>query len=353
MAVPRQSLLVLFLAIVPAIELRAEPDYIDPRLNNVPGLYVEEANVAPGQWYWRLVSVVFENEQESGGQHHIFFKALNDAGQPIESQKTWGAYATGCTRGVNCTEVSQLTKGAIDGYWANYAMYGSCAPGPYGAWIDEAAGPSDAYWGMGMHNPDGTPCNAHVNFRLTWRWTQAVAVQPTFQVSPTSFSRTVTEGENLSNDLFTVSNVGGGTLNYAISESASWLSVNPLSGSTPGPANPHTISYSTAGLTIAGSPYNTTITVADSNATNTPVLITVQVNVVPIIVPGDFDGDGDVDMKDYGAFQVCFSGNAPQPAPSCANALLDLDLDVDANDLSIFIGCMSGDRIQGNPDCAD
>lgn len=353
MNMPIRCYLILLGIVGPVFIARAEPDYVDPRLDNFPGLYVEEANVAPGQWYWRLERVEFENEQESGGQHHIFFKALNASGQPIENQLTWGGWSTGCTRGVDCTEVSQLTKGAIDGYWANFAMFGSCAPGPYGAWIDEAAGPSDAYWGMGMHNPDGTPCNAHVNFRLTWRWTEAVPAQPTIQISPISFFHTVTEGENPPDDVFTVSNAGGGTLDYTISESAPWLSVSPISGSSTGTANPHTILYGTDTLTVEGSPYSTLITVSDPDATNPQETISVQIEVVPVVIPGDFDGDGDVDMQDYGAFQVCFSGNLPQTAPSCAKALMDGDTDVDANDLAIFLGCMSGPGIPGHTGCAD
>ncbi len=340
------------LMVLGATPLMAEPDYIDPQLDGFPGLYVEEANVAPGQWYWRLVTIEYENEFESGGQHHIFFKALNASGQPIENQEVWGAYSTGCTRGVDCTEISQFTKGPVDGYWANFAMFGSCAPGPYGAWVDEAAGPSDAYWGMGMHNPTGTPCNAHVNFRLTWQWTQAVAVQPILDVSTSSISRIVTEGENLTSDSFTVGNTGGGTANYTISESVPWLSVSPTAGSSSGPGNSHSIDYMTAGLTTAGSPYSTTITVSDPSASNSPQTINVQVEVVPIIIPGDFDGDGDVDMIDYGAFQACFSGNQPQLEPTCTKARFDGDVDVDHNDLSFFMGCMSGANMIGDPGCA-
>ena len=51
--------------------------------------------------------------------------------------------------------------------------------------------------------------------------------------------------------------------------------------------------------------------------------------VIPT-TPGDFDGDGDVDMSDFGRFQACYTGQGiPQNHPNCTSALLDEDADVD------------------------
>lgn len=260
----------------------AAPDYWDPRLDTLGVCYIE-ANVPAGTWYWRLVSGAYENENESGGTHHIYYKCLNSSGQPIENQRCWAGWPSAnptapCpSRPANPDGTVQVfTKGSVDGYWANFAMAGGWCPfwpegphGPYGAWVD---GASDEIWGMGM------PCNLHVNYRYTWQWTQkSGALPPTISRSPTSFIRSVVEGNNLADDTFTVSNSGGGTLNYTISDDAAWLSVSPASGDSVGEADTITIDYSVAGLSPGT--HNATITITDPAATNTPQTIAVTVNV--------------------------------------------------------------------------
>jgi hypothetical protein len=69
-------------------------------------------------------------------------------------------------------------------------------------------------------------------------------------------------------------------------------------------------------------------------------------------IPGDMDGDGDVDQTDFGLLQVCLSGpNVPQTNPSCTLARLDPDSDVDHDDAQILRGCTSGPEVPGNPLC--
>ncbi len=73
-----------------------------------------------------------------------------------------------------------------------------------------------------------------------------------------------------------------------------------------------------------------------------------------VLVPGDMDRDGDVDLVDFGRFQVCLKGaGQSQGEPTCALAKLDVDDDVDAGDLTIFQGCVSGARLPADPGCAD
>jgi hypothetical protein len=73
----------------------------------------------------------------------------------------------------------------------------------------------------------------------------------------------------------------------------------------------------------------------------------------PPAIPGDFDGDGDVDQEDFGRFQACYTGDGvAQTEPQCAGAVIDDDLDVDSGDFDIFRGCLSGPEIPGDPDCA-
>ena len=71
-------------------------------------------------------------------------------------------------------------------------------------------------------------------------------------------------------------------------------------------------------------------------------------------VPGDFDGDDDVDQEDFGVFQKCLTGpDAGPPAPGCSLADIDPDNDVDAVDLGKFKQCRTGPEIPGSLTCAD
>lgn len=68
--------------------------------------------------------------------------------------------------------------------------------------------------------------------------------------------------------------------------------------------------------------------------------------------PADLDRDGDVDLEDFGRFQVCFSGaDTPQADPACAAARLDDDSDVDLSDFGLFQQCISGPSVPAAPPC--
>jgi hypothetical protein len=146
----------------------------DSRLTNLLGVYRVEASPPAGAWYWCLVSGVYEDETESGGNHNIYYKCLDQYGSPIENQACWAGYPTSSPT----TFVTIYTKGALDGYWGNWAMGGGnwCPAwpdgghGPYGAGAGnhgDANNYTDEVWGMGM------PCNLHVNYRYIWQWTQS------------------------------------------------------------------------------------------------------------------------------------------------------------------------------------
>jgi hypothetical protein len=55
----------------------------------------------------------------------------------------------------------------------------------------------------------------------------------------------------------------------------------------------------------------------------------------------DLDGDGDVDMDDFGLLQKCFSGSM-QLKVGCGGYDRNHDLKIDSFDISAFIDCFSG-----------
>ncbi len=82
----------------------------------------------------------------------------------------------------------------------------------------------------------------------------------------------------------TISNTGGGTLTWAASSNASWLSVSPTSGTAPSSA---TVSVTgTAGL-AAGS-YSSTITVSATGASNSPQTAAVSLTVTSSALTASF-----------------------------------------------------------------
>lgn len=142
---------------------------------------------------------------------------------------------------------------------------------------------------------DGVPGNADTtdqDFALVvYNGNTGTSPNPTIGVSPTSLSFTATAGgSNPANQTVSITNTGGGTLNWSQTDNASWLTVTPASGTAPSTL---TAAVSISGLT-AGT-YNGTITVTATGATNTPVNIPVTLTVnnpggSQLIVNGGFEG---------------------------------------------------------------
>jgi len=70
-------------------------------------------------------------------------------------------------------------------------------------------------------------------------------------------------------------------------------------------------------------------------------------------IPGDFDGDRDVDGSDRDAFVLCASGPAMPVINGCEPEDLDYDGDVDQSDFGIFQRCYSGTSVPGDPNCGN
>jgi dUTPase len=100
---------------------------------------------------------------------------------------------------------------------------------------------------------------------------------PALAVTPASLSFNATAGgANPASQNLSVSNSGGGTLNWTATDNQTWLSVAPASGTGAGtPA----VSVNTAGL--AAGTYTGTVTVTATGASGSPKTVAVTLNVAP------------------------------------------------------------------------
>lgn len=181
----------------------------------------------------------------------------------------------------------------------------------------------------------------------------ADADPPTIERTPSSFAHTIHRGESLVNDTLSIRNSGGGTLDYTVTDNATWLSVDPASGFSTGEWDNLDVIYNVGSLGIGS--YSATITITGINATNTPQTVAVNLTVnPPLYAPADFDQDSDVDGADFGVLQACFTGPGIQIThPACLDADLDGDGDADQEDYEVFKGCLTGSNIPAEPLCAD
>jgi len=80
-----------------------------------------------------------------------------------------------------------------------------------------------------------------------------------------------------------VRNSGQGTLSYTLSEDASWLNVNPASGTSTGSENVHTLTVNTGGLGTGT--YTGTVNIVDTNAVNNPQAVNVSLEIGTSLPP--------------------------------------------------------------------
>jgi hypothetical protein len=127
----------------------------DPRLTDLGIAAKQTANAT-----WDIDSVQYQDETQSGGNHHIYFTVLNSQRQPLA--------------GVTCVvdypqdpaDPHQPFKAQTDANGqANYPMFANLditlKNGPYYAYIEDLT-KSDVVTGMGL------PEKHHVNFLLTF-----------------------------------------------------------------------------------------------------------------------------------------------------------------------------------------
>lgn len=129
----------------------------DPRLDRL-GVHIEEAQVAPGQQYWRLVEAKWGDEQESGGKHHIYVEVMDENGERIVGQPVTVFWGDGVAT------IPTEDKAPPD-YAFNYMMY--AAGNAYNVKVEGL--PSDVLRGAGMGDIERPKYGIHTTFYLTYQ----------------------------------------------------------------------------------------------------------------------------------------------------------------------------------------
>ena len=194
--------------------------------------------------------------------------------------------------------------------------------------------------------------NAGGLFALAETWTEPIGLR--MRLNPTLVERAVYRGEGLPNDTFAITPIGPGPLTYTIDDDADWLRVSPTGGTSTGETDQIDIIYSDTRsvVDLPVGQYTATITVTSDDADNSPQRVTVKLSVQT--VRPDFDGDGDVDMADFGHLQACLTeSGAPPLGPNCLDASVNGDGYVNSTDMAILLRCLSGANIPAERTCDD
>jgi hypothetical protein len=154
---------------------------------------------------------------------------------------------------------------------------------------------------------------------------QVPPASPTIGFSPSSLSFSAEEGgANPASKTLSISNSGGGTLDWTVTADANWVSLSPTSGASTGESDSVTVSVDISGMDAAD--YAAIITISAPGASNSPRTVTVDLSISapsPPTTPEETDTytnseygfsvdyykdkDWDV-MEDYMGMLVAFMG---------------------------------------------
>ena len=118
----------------------------------------------------------------------------------------------------------------------------------------------------------------------------------------------ITGGSTTGDQTFSISNSGDGTLNWNVTANAGWLDCSPVSGSDSGIV---TVSVDASGL--AAGTYTGTISVSDSNASNSPQTVTVNLTVKSAAQ----------DQAPFGDFEIPLNGSTVSSSIAVSGWALD------------------------------
>lgn len=141
------------------VQPAARPLSWDGRLDQL-GIVLEEAQVGPGQPYFRLIEARWADEVESGGKHHIYVEVLDENGNRMVGQPITVFWGEGVTSG-------PVEDKAPPDFGFNFQMY--AAGYAYTAHVEGF--PSDRVKNLGMGSIEQRMYGIHTSFYLVFQRT--------------------------------------------------------------------------------------------------------------------------------------------------------------------------------------
>ena len=121
-------------------------------------------------------------------------------------------------------------------------------------------------------------------------------------------------GPNPASKKLSITNAGGGTLSWSVSDNAGWLTLSPTSGSCTTEIDEVTVSVNVSGL--ADGVYDANITITAPEASNTPQIAPVKLAIGPVLVYQRQLKDGWNHISFF--INRCFyNGFVPTDQPDC------------------------------------
>ncbi len=135
----------------------ASPRNLDSRLGAL-GVSIEDAPVEPGQQYWRLVEVRWEDEVQSAGKHHIYVDVMDENGSRVQNQPVTVFWGDG-------SYTAALEDKPAPDFGFNYQMYAS----GYAYNVKVEGLPSDVLRGAGMGDIENRFRGIHTSYYLVYQ----------------------------------------------------------------------------------------------------------------------------------------------------------------------------------------
>lgn len=140
-----------------AVVAAAAPRNLDGRLGAL-GVSIEDAPVEPGQSYWRLIEVRWEDEVQSAGKHHIYVDVMDENGNRIVGQPVTVFWGDG-------SYTAALEDKPAPDYGFNYQMYAA----GYAYNVKVEGLPSDVLRGAGMGDLENRFRGIHTSYYLVYQ----------------------------------------------------------------------------------------------------------------------------------------------------------------------------------------
>ena len=130
---------------------------LDHRLGAL-GVTITEANVAPGQPYWRVVEVLWHDEHEAGGRHALLMDVFDENGGRVVGQGVKVSWGGG-------SAVVPVEAKPAPEYGANFPMY--AAGHSYTVQVEGL--PSDSVGGLGLGTVAQRDWTIHTEFLIKFQ----------------------------------------------------------------------------------------------------------------------------------------------------------------------------------------